>query len=69
MSITIAKSKLPIDFIRNLYKDYNERIADKVLLGMLKNRYTTLRTNTIKTNTKKVKEILQNTNIEFEDLK
>ena len=54
MSITIAKSKLPIDFIRNLYKDYNERIADKVLLGMLKNRYTTLRTNTIKTNTKKI---------------
>ena len=68
MSIIEAKSKLPMDFIQNLYNEYNERVADKILLGMLNNRYTTLRVNTIKTNITKIKEILNNSNIEFEDV-
>ena len=64
LSVTIAKSKLPIDFIQNLYSEFNERTCNKILSGMIENRYTTLRANTIKTNITKIKETLNNLNIE-----
>ncbi len=65
-SIIIAKTKLPIEFIQNLYKEFNERIADKILEGMLEKRYTTLRVNTLKSNSQKIEKIFNDLNIEFE---
>lgn len=47
-SIVQIKNKLPMDFIKEIYSIYNERISDKILLGMENKRLTTLRVNTIK---------------------
>lgn len=66
ISLAQIKSKLPLDFIENLYKTYNTRIADKILLGMGEKRFTTLRVNTLKSNVEEVKECLEKQNIEFE---
>lgn len=66
ISLAQIKSKLPLDFIENLYKIYNTRIADKILLGMGERRFTTLRVNTLKSNVEEVKECLEKQNIEFE---
>ena len=66
ISLAQIKSKLPLDFIENLYKTYNTRIADKILLGMGERRFTTLRVNTLKSNVEEVKECLEKQNVEFE---
>ena len=66
ISLAQIKSKLPLDFIENLYKTYNTRIADKILSGMGEKRFTTLRVNTLKSNVEEVKECLEKQNIEFE---
>ncbi len=68
MSLAIAKSKLPMEFIQELYMDFNERNADKILLGMLDERNTTLRVNTLKTNNKAIKQVLKELNIEYEQV-
>ncbi len=65
-SIITAKTKLPIEFIQNLYRDFNERIADKILEGMLEKRYTTLRVNTLKSSNQEIEKIFKDLNIEFE---
>lgn len=65
-SITTAKLKLPIDFIENLYKQYNEKTANRVLAGMLEKRFTTLRVNTLKSNNNHIEQIFDNLGIEFE---
>lgn len=65
-NIIKAKSKLPIDFINELYKEYSERNADKILEGMCKKRLTTFRVNTLKSNAKEIKNILNENNIEYE---
>lgn len=65
-SIITAKSKLPMDFIQNLYKEFNERTADKILTGMLEKRYVTLRVNTIKSSINEIERIFNDFNIEFE---
>lgn len=66
ISVMQAKMKLPVDFIQNLYRDFNEKTADKILLGMQEERYTTLRVNTLKTGINYVKNVLDNLNIEYE---
>lgn len=66
ISLAQIKSKLPLDFIENLYKTYNTRIADKILLGMGERRLTTLRVNTLKSNAEELKECLKKENIDFE---
>lgn len=66
ISLAQIKSKLPLDFIENLYKTYNTRIADKILLGMGERRFTTLRVNTLKSNAEELKECLEKENIDFE---
>lgn len=66
MSVMQAKMKLPVDFIRNLYRDFNEKTADKVLLGMQEERYTTLRVNNLKCNINDLKKTLEKLNIEYE---
>lgn len=66
ISLAQIKSKLPLDFIENLYKTYNTRIADKILLGMGERKFTTLRVNTLKSNVEEAKECLEKENIEFD---
>ena len=67
-SIITAKSKLPIDFIQNLYNEYGNRIADKILSGMLEERYTTLRINSLKTSKENVANALKKLEIQFEEV-
>ena len=61
-----AKSKLPLDFISDLYGNFTERNADKILEGMTDKRYTTFRINNIKSNSNEVEDALRNNKIEFE---
>ncbi len=68
VSIITAKSKLPIDFIQNIYKEYENRIADKILSGMLEERYTTLRVNNLKSDRENVIKSLKELKIEFEEV-
>lgn len=67
-SIITAKSKLPIDFIQDLYSKYGNRIADKILSGMLEERYTTLRVNSLKTSKENVANTLRKLGVQFEEV-
>lgn len=67
-SVLQAKMKLPVEFIQNLYKNFNEKTADKILLGMQEERFTTLRINTLKTNKEKIKNCLERLKIQYEEV-
>ena len=67
-SIIIAKSKLPIEFTQNLYKEYGNRVADKILTGMLEERYTTLRVNNLKANKEDIINIFRELDVQFEEV-
>ena len=66
LSILDVKKKLPKDFITELYEQYTPITVDKILTGMLGNRYTTLRVNTIKFNIRDLMNYLKQNNIKFE---
>ena len=66
LSILDVKKKLPKDFITELYEQYTPLTVDKILTGMLGNRYTTLRVNTIKFNIRDLMNYLKQNNIKFE---
>lgn len=66
ITIMQAKNKLPLDFIENLEKTYTKRIADKILMGMLEKRLTTLRVNTLKYGIDSLMKYLEEKNIEFD---
>lgn len=61
-----AKSKLPMDFINELYNNYSEKNADKILKGMCKERYTTLRVNTLKSTIDEVKKVFDENDVQYE---
>ena len=63
INIVQAKNKLPLEFIQKLYENYSENIANRILEGMLKDRLTTIRVNTIKSNIEEIEEILHNNDI------
>ena len=67
-SIIIAKSKLPIEFTQNLYKEYGNRVADKILTGMLEERYTTLRVNNLKANKEDIINNFKELDVQFEEV-
>ena len=67
-SIIIAKSKLPIEFTQNLYKEYGNRVADKILTGMLEERYTTLRVNNLKANKEDIINDFKELDVQFEEV-
>ena len=67
-NIVTAKLKLPMEFIQNLYNDFNEKTADKILFGMLNNRFVTLRVNTLKSNKKEIINIFEKFSIEYEEV-
>ena len=66
ISIGDAKRKLPSDFIEKLYKIYTPLEVDKILQGMICDRYTTLRVNTIKYNIQDLMRYFKEINIKFE---
>lgn len=56
------------EFIKNrLLKDYEESVVENILTGY-KNKYTTLRVNTLKSNLEEVKEILLKNNIDYKSV-
>ena len=67
-SIARVKNKLPIDFITELNETFNERISDKILSGMIENRYTTMRVNTLKYDINSLKKNLEDNKIEFKSV-
>ena len=68
MTLAQIKSKMPLEFIEEIYKNFSPRIADKILIGMAEKRLTTLRVNTIKFNMGDLLKILQEENIEYENV-
>lgn len=66
ITIMQAKNKLPLDFIEELEKTYTKRVADKILMGMLEKRLTTLRVNTLKYDIDNLIKYLEEKNIEFD---
>ena len=65
-NVALAKNKLPLEFIDNIYILFNERIANKILSGMLEERFTTLRVNNIKFKIEELKKYLEKNNIQYE---
>ena len=68
MTLAQIKSKMPLEFIEEIYRNFSPRIADKILIGMSEKRLTTLRVNTIKFNMEDLLKILQEENIEYENV-
>lgn len=65
-SIGDARKKLPGDFINDLYESYSPGIADKILSGMIADRYLTLRVNTIKYDSQSLMAYFRKNNIKFD---
>lgn len=65
-SIGDARKKLPEDFIGELYETYSPGVADKILYGMITDRYTTLRVNTIKYDSQSLMSFFRENNIKFD---
>lgn len=65
-SIGDARKKLPGDFVDELYETYSPGVADKILSGMIVDRYTTLRVNTIKYDVQSLMDFFRKENIKFE---
>ena len=68
MTLAQIKSKMPLEFIEEIYRNFSPRIADKILIGMSEKRLTTLSVNTIKFNMEDLLKILQKENIEYENV-
>ena len=51
-----------------LLKQYGENIAKRIIDGYQKQRYVTLRVNTIKSSVKEIEDVLIKNNIEFEHI-
>lgn len=51
-----------------LIEQYGEEIANKIIDGYSKQRYVTLRANTIKATNEEIKQELKNSNIEYEEV-
>lgn len=66
ISISDAKRKLPKDFIENIYELYSPLVVDRILQGMITDRFTTLRVNTIKYNVQDLMKYFKEINIKFE---
>lgn len=56
------------ELIELLKKDYESSYIDKIIDGYSVNRYTTIRINTLKSDVLKIKEILKENNISYEEV-
>ena len=61
----IKKNKVPEFLYNMLVEQYGENITNKIIEGYSKKRKVTLRSNTLKTNEKSIKEKLNDNNINF----
>ena len=50
ISINELRNRLPTEFMDELNENYSPHVVDGVLLGIMSQRYTTLRVNTMKYN-------------------
>lgn len=66
LSILDVKKKLPKDFIEDIYNNYTPLTVDKILSGMLGDRKTTVRVNTLKSNVQDVIREFKENNIKFD---
>ncbi len=66
VSIVQIKNKLPMDFIEEIYSTYNQRISDKILMGIDSKRLTTLRVNTLKYDINSLTKYFDKVNIEYD---
>ena len=66
LSIQEAREKLPEKFMENMYKMSSPGTVDKIVAGMISDRYTTLRVNTIKYNIQDLMRYFKENNIKFE---
>ena len=61
-------NKIPDFLLQKLIKQYGKEVTNNIIEGYSVNRKVTLRINTLKTEIDKIKEILTNSNIKFEEV-
>lgn len=66
LSIQEARERLPEKFMENMYEMFSPGTVDKIVAGMISDRYTTLRVNTIKYNIQDLMRYFKENNIKFE---
>ena len=66
ISIQEMKKRLPKEFMNNLSEMFSPIVIDKIVIGMINDRYTTLRVNTIKYTALKFIQYCKEHNIKFE---
>ena len=66
ISIQEMKKRLPKEFMNNLSEMFSPIVIDKIVAGMINDRYTTLRVNTIKYTALKFIQYCKEHNIKFE---
>ena len=66
LTIQEARKRLPKEFIENMYNMFSPVTMDKVLSGMMTERYTTLRVNTIQYSIQELMKYFKEINIKFE---
>ena len=62
------EKQIPEFLNKMLIEQYGEEIANKIIEGYLKQRYVTLRVNTIKATNEEIKKELKNSNIEYKEI-
>lgn len=66
ITIQEIKNRLPKEFVDSLYEMFTPLTVDKILMGIIDKRYTTLRVNTIKYNVQDLMKYFKQKNIKFE---
>ena len=66
ISIQEMKKRLPKEFMNNLSEMFSPIVIDRIVAGMINDRYTTLRVNTIKYTALKFIQYCKEHNIKFE---
>ncbi|MCI9087077.1 MAG: RsmB/NOP family class I SAM-dependent RNA methyltransferase [Clostridia bacterium] len=66
LSVLEVKRKLPQAFVDNLYELFSPLTVDKILSGMVGERYTTLRVNTLKYDIQSLMRYFKEKNVKFE---
>lgn len=61
-------NNIPNFLYERLLKQYGEKLTESILNGFSVKRYVTLRVNTLKSNTDKIKDILNSLNIKYKEV-
>ena len=61
-------NNIPNFLYERLLNQYGEKLTESILKGYSAKRYVTLRINTLKSNTNKIKEILNSSNIKYKEI-